>query len=159
MNRPSFEIKSLADGPGLAASIAKLQFELWGPLTGFQSMPEYARFLDASTHTAGLPTVLVAKRAEIFLGSVNLLANEMTIRPELSPWLAQLFVVDAERGSGVGSALIRSVIDHAKNLGFRRIYLYTSGTLPNYYVSRAWRRIEEVEYLGKTRTIMAFDLS
>lgn len=36
--------------------------------------------------------------------------------------------------------------------------LHTSGTLLNYYASRGWRPIEQVEYLGKARTIMAFDL-
>ncbi|WP_283814728.1 GNAT family N-acetyltransferase [Bradyrhizobium sp. AUGA SZCCT0042] len=97
-------------------------------------------------------------RGAALLGSVNFLASEMTIRPELSPWLAQLFVVDAERGGGVGGALIDAVIDHAAELGFRRLHLYTSGTLPNYYASRGWRPIEEVEYLGRARTIMAFDL-
>ncbi|MBR1229692.1 GNAT family N-acetyltransferase [Bradyrhizobium sp. AUGA SZCCT0176] len=127
-------------------------------MTGFESIREYERFLRTSTHSAGLPTVLVARRGAALLGSVNFLASEMTIRPELSPWLAQLFVVDAERGGGVGGALIDAVIDHAAELGFRRLHLYTSGTLPNYYASRGWRPIEEVEYLGRARTIMAFDL-
>jgi hypothetical protein len=45
---------------------------------------------------------------------------------------------------------------HHPALGFRRAYLYTSGTLPAYYASLGWRAIEEVEYLGKLRTIMTF---
>jgi len=158
MKRISLDVERLTEESNFAASIAKLQFELWGPLTGFDSLPGYEQFLRKTVHSAGLPAVLVARRGKTLVGSVNLLTSEMTIRPELSPWLAQLFVVDAERGSGAGSALIHAVIDHAGKLGFRRIYLYTSGALPNYYVSRSWRPIEEVEYLGKTRTIMAFDL-
>jgi hypothetical protein len=42
-------------------------------------------------------------------------------------------------------------------LGFRRVHLYTSGTLPEYYSALGWKPIEQVEYLGKPRTIMAFD--
>ncbi|CAN7510412.1 GNAT family N-acetyltransferase [Bradyrhizobium sp. LjRoot220] len=158
MKITTLNIERLTDESNFAASIAKLQFELWGPLTGFDSLPDYEQFLRKTVHTAELPTVLVARHGDALVGSVNLLTSEMTIRPELSPWLAPLFVVDSERGSGAGSALIHAVIDHAAKLGFRRIYLYTSGTLPSYYASRAWRPIEEVGYLGKTRTIMAFDL-
>jgi predicted N-acetyltransferase YhbS len=152
----SFDIKRLTDDSGLPASIAKLQFEFWGPLTGHRSADEYEQFLRKAARSTGLPAVLVAMHGETFLGSVNLLASEMTTRRTLSPWMAQLFAVDAERGRGVGNALVSASIDQATALGFRRTYLYTSGTLPAYYASLGWRAIEEVEYLGKLRTIMTF---
>ena len=154
----SFDIKRLTEKSGLPASIAKLQFEFWGPLTGHGSADAYEQFLREAARSNGLPAVLVAIDAEGFLGSVNLLASEMTTRPALSPWMAQLFVVDSARSRGVGNALVRASIDHAARLGIRRTYLYTSGTLPAYYASLGWQAIEEVEYLGKARTIMAFEL-
>ena len=55
--------------------------------------------------------------------------------------------------------LVNASIDHAAKLGFRRTYLYTSGTLPAYYASLGWQAIEEIEYLGKMRTIMTFELA
>lgn len=73
--------------------------------------------------------------------------------------MAQLFVLDASRGRGVGSALADAAVRHAAELGFRRLYLYTSGTLPAYYAARGWKPIEQVDYRGKARTIMAFDVS
>jgi predicted N-acetyltransferase YhbS len=152
----SFDIKRLTDDSGLPASIAKLQFEFWGPLTGHSSADVYEQFLREAAGSTGLPAVLVAMHGETFLGSVNLLASEMTTRRTLSPWMAQLFVVAAGRGRGVGNALVSASIDQAAALGFRRTYLYTSGTLPAYYASLGWRAIEEVEYLGKPRTIMTF---
>jgi predicted N-acetyltransferase YhbS len=154
----SFDIRRLTDDSGLPASIARLQFEFWGPLTGHSSADGYEQFLREAARSTSLPAVLVAMDDEAFLGSVNLLASEMTTRQTLSPWMAQLFVVDSERGRGVGNALVSASIDHAAKLGFRRIYLYTSGTLPAYYASLGWRAIEEVEYLGKMRTIMTFEL-
>lgn len=153
-----FDIKRLPDDPSLPASIAKLQFEFWGLLTGHSSADAYEQFLREAARSTRLPAVLVAMDGEGFLGSVNLLASEMTTRPALSPWMAQLFVVDSERGRGVGNALVRASIDCATKLGFRRTYLYTSGTLPAYYASLGWRPIEKVEYLGNMRTIMAFEL-
>lgn len=154
----SLDIKRLTDDSSLPGSIAKLQFDFWGPLTGYSSADEYEQFLHKAARSTGLPTVLVAVHGETFLGSVNLLASEMATRPALSPWMAQLFVVNSERGRGVGNALVSASIDHAAELGFRRTYLYTSGKLPAYYASLGWRPIEEVEYLGKMRTIMTFEL-
>ena len=154
----SFDIRHLTEDSGLPASIARLQFEFWGPLTGHSSADGYEQFLCKAVRSPDLPAVLVAMDGGTFLGSVNLLASEMTTRPTLSPWMAQLFVVDSERGRGVGNALVSASVDHAGKLGFRRTYLYTSGTLPAYYASLGWRAIEEVEYLGKMRTIMTFEL-
>jgi predicted N-acetyltransferase YhbS len=141
----------------MPATIAGLQFALWGALTGYNTAAEYEQFLSEAAYSRGLPTVLVARRGESFVGSVNLLAREMTIRPALSPWMAQLFVVGAERGKGVGNALVKAALTYATGLGFRRVYLYTSGALPSYYRGLGWTALEEVEYLGKRRTIMAFD--
>ena len=61
-----------------------------------------------------VPTVLVAIEDGVCLGSVNLLRSEMTIRPALTPWLAQLFVVPDRRRGGAGTALAAAAIDHAR---------------------------------------------
>ncbi|MCP3477492.1 GNAT family N-acetyltransferase [Bradyrhizobium sp. CCGUVB1N3] len=152
------EIEDLTVESGLPAIIAKLQFAFWGPLTGHSSAAEYEQFLCFAARSRQLPTVLVARCGEALLGSVNLLVHEMTIRPGLSPWMAQLFVPGAERSRGVGRALINASLVRAAELGFPRLYLYTSGTLPAYYAALGWKPIEELEYLGKMRTVMAFGL-
>jgi predicted N-acetyltransferase YhbS len=159
MGAEFFEVEPLSVQSDMPAIIAALQFALWGPLTGYNSAAEYEQFLSGAAASSGLPAVLVASRGGSYLGSVNLLAREMTIRPALSPWMAQLFVIEAERGKGVGNALVSASLACATGLGFRRIYLYTSGALPAYYLGLGWTAFEEVEYLGKRRTVMAFDLA
>lgn len=159
MHPGSFEIARLTEEQGLSKTIAALQFAFWGRLTGYGSASDYEQFLCRAAGSRQLPQVLVARRGTIFVGSVNLLASEMTIRPALSPWMAQLFVPAGERSQGVGNALIEAAVAGAAALGYRRLYLYTSGSLPRYYASRHWQPVEEVEYLDKTRVIMAYDLA
>ena len=96
-------------------------------------------------------------RNDDFIGSVNLLENEMPIRPELSPWMGQLFVIDEERDRGVGRILVDAAIAHAATLGYRRLHLFTSGTLPQFYNSLGWKPLETIEYLGKLRTVMVYE--
>ena len=160
MNAEAVEIGSLTLKQDLPAKIAAMQFANWGRSTGFSSAEEYERFLCDAVRSHGLPAVLVARRGEKFLGSVNLLDHEMTTRPALSPWLAQLFVIAEERGRGVGVVLVRACLARFAELGFSRVHLYTAAatTLPAYYTALGWKTIEETEYLGKVRAVMAFDV-
>jgi len=159
MDTEAIEIESLTVESGLSAAIAALQFANWGRSTGYGSAEEYERLLCDATRSVRLPAVLVARRGGKFLGSANLLVHEMTTRPSLSPWLAQLFVIGEERGRGVGSALVQACLVRFAELGFSRVHLYTAAatTLPAYYSALGWKTIEKVEYLGKMRAVMAFD--
>ena len=147
-------IEPLPPASSWIAEIARLQFEHWGPLTGQPSREAYAEFLEAAATSADLPRTIVARHGETLLGSVNLVRVEMTIRPELVPWMGQLFVMPQARGSGTGERLCEAATAYAATLGFVWLHLFTSGTLPAYYRARGWRDVEEVEYLGKLRTVM-----
>jgi len=140
------------------AEIAARQFEHWGPLTGYSSVAEYSSFLQDAASSTELPRVLVATRCGRLLGSVNLLTSEMTVRPHLTPWLGQLYVMGSARGQGVGEALLAAAAQYVQGLGLPRLFLYTSGTLPNYYRAHGWSDVEELTYLGKPRNLMQLDL-
>lgn len=92
------------------------------------------------------------------LGSANLVACDLPHRPALTPWLAQLFVQPARRRDGVGAALVRAVLQGAQQCGYSRVYLYTSGTLPEYYRRLGWRAVERLAYLQRERTVMDYDV-
>jgi predicted N-acetyltransferase YhbS len=139
--------------------IAADQFAYWGPLTGYSSRSLYEAFLEQAARSAALPRVLTASRdGKTLLGSVNLLPNEMPIRPQFSPWMGQLFVAGTQRSAGIGAALVGAAASYVEQLGHRHLFLFTSGTLPLYYRRRGWIDVEDVAYLGKVRTIMQFKI-
>jgi predicted N-acetyltransferase YhbS len=105
-----------------------------------------------------VPSVLVAASSGELLGSVSLLACDLPVRPELTPWLAQLLVEPTRRRAGLGAALVRAALERAEHCGHRRVYLYTSGTLPDYYTRLGWRVAERLDYLERPRTVMTYDL-
>lgn len=110
--------------------MARWHFDQWGPLTGAKTYESYVGSLEEAAAASSIPSVLVAFLDSALLGSVSLVSCDLSIRPLLTPWLAQLFVLPDHRAKGVGAALVRAAADRAQNLGFRRLYLYTSGDLP-----------------------------
>lgn len=151
-------IRDLRAAPHWISTIARSQFELWGPLTGAESFDAYVQFLASATTSKTLPRVLVAEANNNLLGSVNVVVCDCPLRSSFTPWLAQLFVAPHERKNGVGAALVQATQALASELGFSTLYLYTSGTLPEYYRSLGWSECEKFAYLGKERTLMSYDL-
>ncbi len=138
--------------------LAEWQFDYWGPLTGFDTIEQYVAALEQWSVGEGIPAVIVAANGSQILGSVNLLRSDMKSRLQLMPWLAQLFVVPQHRQVGVGAALVKAAIERTRKCGFAALYLYTSGTLPQYYARLGWEELERVRYLGKERTVMRYDV-
>jgi GNAT superfamily N-acetyltransferase len=141
------------------AQIAAKHFVYWGPLTGYSSRKLYESFLRQAAQSEALPRVLIASIRGTFIGSVTVLTNDLAIRPQFTPWMGQLFVVDNQRSSGVGTALIGAAAAYAERLGYREFFLFTSGRLPEFYRRRNWIDVENVSYLGKVRTIMRRELN
>ena len=139
-------------------TLSQAQFELWGPLTGRNTLEEYRELLHLAAESESLPTTLVAVEKATVLGSVNILENDLPLRPDIAPWLAQLFVFPNFRRRGAGALLIAGAIAEARKLNRSILYLYTSGTLPSYYERLGWSRLEEIAYLGELRVIMTYPI-
>ncbi len=137
--------------------LATAQFELWGPLTGRDTLEQYMALLRRAENGTELITSLVAVEHNQLLGSVNLVENDLPVRSDLTHWLAQLYVFPESRCKGVGAALIHAAVKEAGNFKWKRLYLYCSGTLPEYYARLGWHRIEALWYRGKTRIILEKD--
>lgn len=72
------------------------------------------------------------------LGCVHLIDHDDETLPALSPWLAAMVVVPQRRGQGIGSALVRTLLDDARAMGIRRLWLGTDG--PGFYERLGARR-------------------
>ena len=151
-------ISDLGDQLSWVPVLARWHYDQWGFLTGADSFDGYVALLTKAAGSRAVPSVLVAVLKGELLGSANLVASDLPPRPELTPWLAQLFVAPTRRRAGVGAALACAILERARQCGHPRVYLYTSGTLPQYYSRLGWRVVERLASLERERTVMVYDL-
>ncbi|HEY5468875.1 MAG TPA: GNAT family N-acetyltransferase [Coriobacteriia bacterium] len=147
-------IEYLADLPSLVPELALLHFEQWGYLRPNQTLEERTRRLQDACGRGGVPTVVVALEDDALCGSAMLIANDMDTRPDLTPWLAGVYVVERFRGRGYGTALVARVESEASAIGVERLYLYTPSTA-EFYARLGWTVDERCEYLGQEVTVMS----
>jgi len=151
-------IDYLADHPSLLAPLAKLHFAEWGYLRPSQTLEQKTERLRARCGRGGVPTGVVALDQGRLCGSAFLVAEDVDDRPDLTPWLAGVFVLPSERGRGIGTALIGRIADEATRAGQRSLYLYTASAAV-LYARLGWKTYQRREYLGEDITIMVRQLA
>jgi GNAT superfamily N-acetyltransferase len=138
-------IDYLADRREFIRTVAYWQHEEWGHLRPHETVDDRARRIERSCGHHEIPTTFVAIDGDRPVGCASLIEHDMLTRPELSPWLAGVFVPSEYRSRGIGAVLVKRVIQEARSLGVPRIYLYTpgSGTL---YLRLGWSIVEHTFY-------------
>lgn len=143
----------LADHAHLVPELATLHHAQWGRYRPDESLDERTARLSAACGRGGVPSVVVAIDGDALLGSAMLIESDMDERPELTPWLAGVYVVEAHRGCGYGTALVERIEREAELVGVERLYLYTPDAM-EFYARSGWAPLERCEHLGQQVTIM-----
>lgn len=150
-------VESIADLPDLVETVARWQWDEWGHLDPADSLAARITYLQTQVESDGIPTTFIALEGDTPLGSASLVTDDMPTHPELTPWLASVYVMPDARGRGVASALVRCAVERAAELGVARLYLYTEGAR-GLYEKLGWQVIAMDHFEGSPVTIMAIDL-
>ncbi|RUR37930.1 GNAT family N-acetyltransferase [Vreelandella populi] len=139
--------------------VARWTFETWG-----QQLHPGRTFAEAVEETRlecgerGVPSLFVALANGVAVGTASLIAEDISSRPELAPWLASVFVLPQWRGRGIASRLVQRVEQEAFENGIKRFYLYTPDQQA-LYRRLGWQDLEQLTYGGETVTIMSRQLT
>ena len=71
------------------------------------------------------------------------MSDDLNSRPDLYPWLINVYVDEKFRGRNVARELMNTVKENAKELGLIELYLYTKHI--GLYEKFGWKFIEEVK--------------
>lgn len=100
-----------------------------------------------------MPQTLVLLEDAVPIGTASLVAQDLDERPDLSPWLAGVFVVPEARRQGNVARLISAIEERAAAAGIPTLWLYTL-TAERIYARLGWRTVEMVEHGGKLVPVM-----
>ena len=150
-------IESITDHLDLVDMIAQWHWDEWGHTDPEGSVESWTEGLRQRTRRDVIPTTYLAFDGAELLGSVTLVENDMSIRPDLTPWLAGMYVKPESRLRGVGTALVRHAVQKTAEMGIERLYLYTH-TARTFYEKLGWYHIAYSYYEGQDVSIMAIDL-
>jgi len=149
-------IAPLADHIEHLSLLADWNFGFWGRVTG-RSREGYVARLSGYLQRDRLPIALIALADGIPAGTACVNFDDMSARPDLAPWLANLYVESAFRGRGIGSALVRAAEDAARRAGHGRLYLYTPDQ-ERLYAGLGWQVTARCPQDGESVVVMLKEL-
>jgi predicted N-acetyltransferase YhbS len=146
-------IAPLVERPDLAAQVAAWGFAEWGYLNPGETLAQRMIRIEGKMNVDRVPIAFVALDDDGgIVGTASLIFDDLEGDPR-NPWLASVYVPPEQRKKGVASALVRTVEDAARRLGYARLYLFTS-TAPKLYADLGWRPLEQRDYRGDHIQIM-----
>jgi GNAT superfamily N-acetyltransferase len=152
------QIAYLADHPHHIPTVAAWQYAEWGHLNPGDSLPGRIERLGQHVGRPGIPTTLIALENDVVMGSAGLVVNDLRSHPDLTPFMASVFVAPAYRGRGIATALATQMKVIAQELGFAQLYLITPDQ-QRLYARIGWIAQRDLEYRGEVVTLMAVTLT
>ncbi len=122
---PRMEIVPLADHPAAIPTVARWHVAEWGHYSASRTVKSTEERLRRHTASDAIPITMIALEGGAAVGSAALVWNDMKTRPEIHPWLADVVVDPAWRRRGIGSKLVRRLVEKARELEVGTLYLYT----------------------------------
>jgi len=90
-----------------------------------------------------IPLALVAHDRGKFLGTSSLIASDLEERPQLSPWVAAVWVEPHARQHGIGGALVDHAAEACFALGIARAHLCARRERTGFYQRLGWTLVEQ----------------
>lgn len=148
------KIVNLKTRPTVINALARCHFLEWGDLYPGSTEKEFRMDLQASVHSDRVPQTWVLVDNERLCGSVSILEQDLPSHPELSPWLANVFVAAPFRGRGHGQQLVQVAICFARQQRLGPLFLYTPDQTA-FYQKLGWDVVQEEVYQGRKIVLMS----
>ena len=152
----AMKILKLSDQPQAIPQLAEWHHQQWAALNPGQTLQQRIDNMQAYLSDELVPSTYLAQGA-VLMGSAAMIAHDMDTHPELTPWLASVFVAPPFRRQGIGSQLVRHVMQTARQAGVKTLYLFTPDQ-ENFYQRLGWRVLNRESYRGHQVTLMTVEL-
>jgi len=137
----SFTISDLRQCPEFFDIVADRIWQAWRR-DGGHPLDYISDRLRDSVNATPIPFALVAHDGKSFLGTASVIASDLPERPQLTPWVAAVWVEAQARRRGVGGALVNRAALDCFALNVARAYLCARPQRAAFYERLGWSPIE-----------------
>lgn len=147
----------IAPGENLVETMTEWMYGWWGEREGYTR--EAVRPYVQNSCQPRLPCTFGLFADGQLLGMYQLRLEDLFVRPDLYPWLANVYLEPSARGRGLGGLMLSSVRDYAQRLSnFPQLYLYTAHQ--GLYEKHGWSFAGEIDtHLPQRRIQWLYRLS
>lgn len=132
-------------------TITNWMYNWWGKKDGY-SFDAVKCFMKHSLQKDRIPQTYGLFLNNNIIGMFQLTYEDLNVRPDIYPWLANVYIDEKYRGKGYGRKLLESVKDIAKRtLDFRELFLYTK--YKGLYEKFNWKYVCEIDTFNEKSRI------
>ena len=150
-------ILDLSEQPHYLPTLAAWHQQEWAHLNPGSSLEKRIEKMQAYLEDGLVPSTFIYEQRGQLAGSAAIVVCDMDTHPELTPWLASVFVAPHFRRLGIGTQLVKHVMLQAKKAGIPALYLFTPDQSA-FYQTLGWSIIAEEVYCEAAVTLMRVDL-
>jgi len=150
----TMQIVPLSDKKEFIPELAQLHHAEWQHFSSSLTLQKRADAIAKAAGRDGIPSIFIAVSESQLIGSAALVQHDMETRPDLSPWLAAVYVKEEFRQQGIASALIARCEMEAARSGADTWYLCTEFA-SGLYEKLGWCHMERCEYQGVMVSVMS----
>jgi N-acetylglutamate synthase-like GNAT family acetyltransferase len=137
-----FTISDLRLRPEFLDTVATRIWRAWWRDSGHPLDTIAGRLARENLNADPIPFAVVAHDGAEFLGTSSVIAADLAERPQLTPWVAAVWVEPQARRRGVGAALVERAALDCFALGIQRAYLCARLERSGFYERLGWTPIE-----------------
>ncbi|MFC0406990.1 GNAT family N-acetyltransferase [Roseomonas elaeocarpi] len=153
----SVTIVSTAERPEFVSVTARWRYDAFYEDSGESFDAVLARAQQTADRAQPMPRTLVLLVDGAPVGTASLTAHDLDERPDLTPWLAGVYVAPDARGQGYAGLLVAAVEQAAAAMGISTLWLYTN-TAERIYARAGWKAVEVIQHKGTPVVLMRRDL-
>jgi GNAT superfamily N-acetyltransferase len=151
-------IVRLSDRPDLLTTVATWVYEQWWSHLPEHSAETLAGMLSERMASDHIYESFVALLDSVPVGTATVLDHDVDTerRPDLTPWVAAVYVIPEARRQGIGEQLVSKATAFALARGFQTVYLWTADRR-NWYERLGWQLMEQFDSKGTLVSFLKFD--
>jgi len=154
---PEIKVDLLKNHPAHLPTIARWCAAEWPEYYNGGNFESAHQYHLTTLQDSTIPCGMVALSGDRLIGTISLLEEDMSIRPQYAPWLGCLYVDPHYRGRAVAQSLINFATELAKVIGLTELYAWTH-KMASFMERLEWAEIERVDFLGDEAVILRRDL-